>query len=62
MFQNAYYKEYIKVIVLYVDNLAMGSGGYSLSVAVSMFKSIVSVVLLCITNGISKLVRGHGFI
>ena len=36
---------------LYVYNLAKGSGGYSLSVAVSMFKSLVSVVLLCVTTG-----------
>lgn len=62
MFQNAFNKEYIQVLDLYVYNLAMGNGGYSLSVAVSMFKSIVSIVLLCATNGVSKLVRGEGFI
>ncbi len=47
---------------LYVYNRAMGSGGYSLSTAISMFKSVVSILLLCVTNGISKLVRGEGFI
>ena len=47
---------------LYVYNLAMGAGGYSLSTAISMLKSIVSVVLLSATNLISKKVRGEGFI
>jgi putative aldouronate transport system permease protein len=62
VFQNAFNKEYIQVLDLYVYNLAMGNGGYPLSVAVSIFKSVVSIILLCVTNGISKLVRGQGFI
>lgn len=62
VFQNAFNKDYIQVLDLYVYNLAMGNGGYSLSVAVSMFKSVVSIILLCVTNTVSKLVRGHGFI
>lgn len=62
VFQNAFNKEYIQVLDLYVFNLAMGSGGYSLSTAISIFKSLVSILLLCVTNGVSKLVRGEGFI
>ncbi len=62
VFQNAFNKDYIQVLDLYVYNLAMGSGGYPLSTAISMFKSVVSILLLCVTNGISKLVRGEGFI
>ncbi len=62
VFQNSFNKDYIQVLDLYVYNLAMGNGGYSLSVAISMFKSVVSVILLCVTNGVSKLVRGQGFI
>ena len=62
VFQNAFNKDHIQVLDLYVYNLAMGNRGYSLSVAVSMFKSIISIVLLCVTNGISKMVRGDGFI
>lgn len=62
VFQNAFNKDYIQVLDLYVYNLAMGSGGYSLSVAISMFKSVVSIILLCTANGVSKLVRGEGFI
>ena len=62
VFQNSFNREYIQVLDLYVYNLAMGSGGYSLSVAVSILKSIVSIILLTATNGFSKLVRGEGFI
>ncbi|HZK27878.1 MAG TPA: ABC transporter permease subunit [Thermoclostridium sp.] len=62
VFQNAFNKEYIQVLDLYVYNLAMGGGGYSLSVAISILKSLVSVILLVGTNSLSKLVRGEGFI
>ncbi len=62
VFENAFNKDYIQVLDLYVYNLAMGGGGYSLSTAISIFKSVVSILLLCITNGVSKLVRGQGFI
>jgi len=62
VFQNAFNKEYIQVLDLYVYNLAMGGGGYSLSVAISIFKSVVSVLLLAATNGLSKLIRGEGFV
>lgn len=62
MFANSFNKDYIQVLDLYVYNLAMGSGGYSLSVAISILKSVVSIVLLVLANGFSKLVRGEGFI
>lgn len=62
VFQNSFNKDTIQVLDLYVYNLAMGGGGYSLSTAISIFKSVVSIILLCITNGLSKLVRGQGFI
>lgn len=62
VFQNAFNKESIQVLDLYVYNLAMGNGGYSLSTAISILKSVVSVILLCLTNSFSKLVRGEGFI
>lgn len=62
VFQNAFNKDSIQVLDLYVYNLAMGNGGYSLSTAISIFKSVVSVILLCVTNKVSKLIRGEGFI
>lgn len=61
-FQNAFNKETIQVLDLYVYNLAMGSGSYSVSVALSMLKSVVSVILLYIVNTLSKLIRGESFI
>ena len=62
VFQNAFNKEYIQVLDLYVYNMAMGSGGYSVSVAISMLKSLVSVVLLVIVNGASKKIRGESIL
>ena len=62
VFQNAFNKEHIQVLDLYVYNLAMGSGSYSVSVAVSMLKSVVSVLLLFFANTISKLTRGESFL
>jgi ABC-type glycerol-3-phosphate transport system permease component len=62
VFQNSFNKDTIQVLDLYVYNLAMGGGGYSLSTAISIFKSVVSIILLCVTNGVSKLIRGEGFI
>ena len=60
VFQNAFNKEHIQVLDLYVYNLAMGSGSYSVSVALSILKSIVSVVLLFTVNKLSKKLRGEG--
>ena len=64
VFQNAFNKEKIQVLDLYVYNLAFGGGGggYSLSTAISILKSIISITLLMLTNKFSKLVRGEGFI
>jgi len=61
VFENSFNTNYIQVLDLYVYNLAM-QGGYSLSVAISILKSIVSISLLFVTNLISKLTRGEGFI
>ncbi|MCR4990503.1 MAG: ABC transporter permease subunit [Lachnospiraceae bacterium] len=62
VFQNNFNRQTIEVLDLYVYNLAMGAGGYSLSTAIGILKSVVSIILLCVTNGISKLTRGEGFI
>lgn len=62
VFQNAFNKESIQVLDLYVFNLAMGSGSYSVSTALSMLKSFISIGLLCAANGISKLLRGDSFV
>ena len=63
VFQNAFNQDYIEVLDLYVYNMATsGTGMYPLSTAISILKSLVSVVLLFITNTASKLIRGEGFI
>lgn len=62
VFQNAFNKEHIQVLDLYVYNMAMGSGSYSVSVAISMLKSVVSVVLVFFANTFSKLTRGESFL
>ena len=62
VFQNAFNKQYIQVLDLYVFNLAMGAGGYSVSVAISMLKSLVSLVLLIVVNKASKSIRGESIL
>lgn len=61
VFQNAFNKESIQVLDLYVFNLAMGSGSYSVSTALSILKSVVSILLLSVANGLSKRFRGESF-
>ena len=62
VFQIAFFKEHIQVLDLYVYNTAMGSGSYSVSVAISMLKSVVSLILLFFANSMSKLIRGESFL
>jgi putative aldouronate transport system permease protein len=62
VFQNAFNREYIQVLDLYVYNLAMGSGAYSVSTALSMLKSVVSIALLLGANTFSKLIRGESIL
>lgn len=63
VFQNAFNMDYIEVLDLYVYNMATSSTGqYPLSTAISILKSVVSVILLVVSNTASKLIRGEGFI
>ncbi len=62
VFANSFNKAKIEVLDLYVYNLAMGSGGYSLSTAISILKTFVSIMLLCITNWVSKKIRGDSLL
>lgn len=62
VFSNSFNQASIEVLDLYVYNTAMGGGGYSLSTAVSILKTFVSMVLLFGSNAVSKLIRGEGFI
>lgn len=62
VFQNSFNKDTIQVLDLYVYNLAMGGGSYSVSVAISMLKSLISVALLFSVNGLSKGLRGESIV
>ena len=62
VFQNAFNKDNIQVLDLFVYNLAVGSGSYSLATAVSIMKSIVSVTLLFTVNWLSKRFRGESIV
>lgn len=62
VFSNAFNMEHIQVLDLYVYNLGMGSGSYSLATAISMLKSLVSVTLLAAINGLSRVMRGESII
>jgi arabinosaccharide transport system permease protein len=62
VFQNAFNKNTIQVLDLYGYNLAMGGGSYSIATAISMLKSLVSIILLFSVNGLSKLIRGESIV
>ncbi|MCL2033616.1 MAG: ABC transporter permease subunit [Oscillospiraceae bacterium] len=58
VFQNSWNRDYIQVLDLYVYNLSTSRPPvYSISTALSMLKSLVSVALLFSANWLSKAVR-----
>ncbi len=59
MFQNPINQNHIEVLDLYVYNIGITGGSFSLATAVSMLKSVVSVFLLLIANTMSKVFRGE---
>jgi len=62
VFQNAFNKESIEVLDLYVYNTGITGAGYSIATALSMLKSLVSVSLLFCVNFLSKKLRGESII
>ncbi|NYI58855.1 ABC transporter permease [Cellulomonas soli] len=62
VFQNAFNKEHLQVLDLYVYNIGMTGNSLSLATAVGMLKSLVSVALLFAVNGIAKRVRGESIV
>ncbi|MBB6691323.1 sugar ABC transporter permease [Cohnella xylanilytica] len=60
-FQNAMNKDTIEVLDLYVYNIAF-SNNFPFATVVSMLKSIISVFLLFLANGLSKWVRGESIL
>jgi len=62
LFSNAFNMAYIQVLDLYVYNISFGGGSYSLGTAISMLRSVISVVMLFSVNWLAKLLRGESII
>ena len=62
VFQNAFNKEYIQVLDLYVYNVGMTGNNLSMATAIGMLKSVISVILLFTVNAIAKRVRGESIV
>ncbi len=62
IFQNPFNKEFIQVLDLYVYNIGITGNSLSFTTAISMLKSIISVILLVTVNVISKKTRGNTII
>jgi putative aldouronate transport system permease protein len=63
VFQNSWNRDYIQVLDLYVYNLSASKPPvYSISTALSMLKSVVSVALLFSANWLSKIVRKESIV
>jgi len=62
VFQNAFNREHIQVLDLYVYNIGMTGNNLSLATAISMLKSVISVALLLSVNALSKRVRGTSLV
>lgn len=62
VFQNAFNKESIQVLDLYVYNVGITGNSLSLATAISMLKSVISVILLVIVNIVAKRVRGQSLV
>ncbi len=59
VFENAKNTGAIEVLDLYVYKIGIGKGLVPLSTVVGMVKTVVSVTLLFIANGVSKAIRGE---
>ncbi|WP_245861331.1 ABC transporter permease [Microbacterium aurantiacum] len=62
VFQNAFNKESIQVLDLYVYNIGITGNSLSMATAIGMLKSIISVALLLTVNWIAKRVRGQSIV
>lgn len=62
VFQNSFNLSKIQVLDLYVYNLGLGNGSYSLATAISIMKSFVSLTLLFSVNALSKALRGDSIL
>ncbi len=62
VFQNAFNKDNIQVLDLYVYNIGIMGSSLSMATAIGMLKSLISVALLFTVNWIAKRVRGESLV
>ncbi|MGI5187920.1 ABC transporter permease subunit [Promicromonospora sp. CA-289599] len=62
VFQNAFNREHIQVLDLYVYNIGMTGNSLSMATVLSMLKSLISLALLLAANAIAKRARGSSII
>lgn len=62
MFQNTVVMKRIEVLDLYTYRVGLQKQDYSYSTAVGMLKSLISLIMLFVTNAIAKHVRGESIV
>lgn len=62
IFQTSLTQSRLEVIDTYTYRMGIQLGNYSYSTAVSVMKSVISVALLFLTNGLAKKIRGESII
>jgi ABC-type polysaccharide transport system permease subunit len=62
LFQNALVYNKIEVLDVYLYDVGLKMNQYSLSTVLGMSKTIVSLILLFVANGLSKRLRGTSII
>lgn len=62
VFKNALVYDSIETLDLFTYRLGLQQFDYSFATAVGIFKSLISIVLLFITNAVAKLIRGEAIV
>lgn len=62
VFNNVMVTDKIEVLDLYVYRVGLVLNDYPYSTAVGMFKSVISITLLFLVNGLSKKIRGESIV
>jgi putative aldouronate transport system permease protein len=62
VFNNVMVADKIEVLDLYVYRVGLVMNDYPYSTAVGMFKSVISIILLFLVNGMSKRIRGESIV
>ena len=62
VFYNGLVADRITVLDLYVYRMGILANDFSYTTAIGIIKTVISIILLFIANGLSKKVRGFGFV